>query len=98
MDDLDLVRDCVIDDETIAKIEDGKIVPLAVGKTEIVVNYKDNQYRILLNVTEDDLIHNNEEEELIENPDTGSTIPIILSLFVVGAGIINLNKKKYFIK
>ena len=98
MDDLDLVRDCVIDDETIAKIEDGKIVPLAVGKTEIVVNYKDNQYRILLNVTEDDLIHNNEEEELIENPDTGSTIPIILSLFVIGAGIINLNKKKYFIK
>jgi len=39
MDDLDLVRDCVIEDETIAKIEDGQIIPLAVGKTDIIVNY-----------------------------------------------------------
>ena len=102
MDDLDLVRDCVIEDETIAKIEDGKIIPLAVGKTDIIVNYKDNQYRIILNVTEDDLIHNNEsdieEEPPIENPHTGATIPIVLSVLIIGAGIVNLNKKKYFIK
>ncbi len=101
MDDLDLVRDCVIEDQSIAKIEDGQIIPLAVGKTEIVVNYKDNQYRILLNVTEDDLIHDNEEEEPIENPHTGSILPICISLIIISAGIINyksIKNKRYFIK
>ena len=105
MDDLDLVRDCVIEDETIAKIEDGKIIPLAVGKTEIIVNYKDNQYRIVLNVTEDDLINGDvsidDEEPLIENPHTGTILPIGISLLIIGAGIVNyknIKNKKYFIK
>ncbi len=106
MDDLDLVRDCIIEDETIAKIEDGQIIPLAVGKTDIIVNYKDNQYRIILNVTEDDLINNNEDEDNeeeppIENPHTGTLLPICFSLIIISAGIINyksIKNKKYFIK
>ena len=103
MDDLDLVRDCVIEDETIAKIEDGQIIPLAVGKTDIIVNYRDNQYRIILNVTEDDLINNDTppSEEPIENPDTGTIAPIGISVIVAAAGIINfinVRRKKYFIQ
>ena len=76
-----------IEDKTILKIQDGKIIPLKKGETSVKMKIKDNIYNFRIKVTGD-----------ISNPNTSFTSIIFILLFISFISIlllISFNKMKY---
>lgn len=66
--------DWVVEDETIAKVKDGKIIPLKVGKTILTATNGSINYRVNLVVTND----------LLNNPKTLNIGYILVAVIVFG--------------
>ncbi len=78
-----------IEDPSILKVVDGKIVPLKVGVTRLVATIDNNNYVLEIEVTEDMLSGKAKEV----NPETGAFVSSILIILLIAIGIIFINQK-----
>ncbi len=78
-----------IEDPTIVKVVDGKIVPLKVGTTKLIATIDNNNYVLEIEVTSDMLPSPKAEQ----NPDTGAFTSYILFTILIMAALIFINQK-----
>lgn len=68
-----------VEDESVARLEDGIIIPLKEGKTEIIGEQEGIQYRIEVEITSDMLNIKN----ILENPNTRTGVYIVISIIIL---------------
>lgn len=79
--------DYTIEDESVIKYQDGKFIPLRVGKTNIVVKNGNTQYVLGVTITEEDLPKE-------ENPNTKDLTYVLFGLFLLSSLLFFIVKRR----